>query len=446
MNRKLSFITILCSSLLNFPSSAKAFDLISAWHAAREHDADFAASRFALAAGKEKYTQGRALLLPQATLTGNYSRNTSPQPSYSLFGPNEKNQRVTTRGYSINLNQPLFDVSRYAKYQKGISQSELAEIQFNSAKQQLIVEVAKAFFGLLLARDTLIAAQTAKNTYDGQRVQARAAFEKGLATITDVYESQAGYDEALANEILAQNAVTVSAAALSRLTGLPANNAVQPSSDNWAPLQPPAEPLSVWLDTALANSLELKKAEQQLALAEQDLLEKRANRLPVVNLVAGYQDNRNTNPAWTTPPSGVGTNIGVTVTLPLFAGGGINSQIREAAAQKDSSLNQREAVRRKVTEEISRLYLSVTHGAALVKAQQLALNSAKNKVQATRTGKEVGLRNSADLLKAEQDYTEAIKNLAEARYGYLNAQIALAQSAGILEEEKLQEINKLIQK
>lgn len=424
-------------------ASAHAFNLLEAWHAAQNYDANFTASRSTLEAGQEKIHQGRALLLPQASLTGSYVQNSTRQSSF--LSPN--NNTVTngaTRSYSFSLSQALFDISRYAKYRQGESETRLAEIHYAIAKQQLMVDVAQAFFDALLAQDTLAATQAAKKAYQIQVEQARAAFELGTATITDTYEAQAGYDGAVANEIVAQNTVVTSATTLTRLTGLPADT-IQRLSDQFMFTLPPPEPLDIWLSRALSHSLEIKKQEQQLVLTGHELTEKRAYRFPSATLTANYQSNANNNPSWSNSPSGSNTSLGITVTFPLFAGGGINAQIREAVARQESHRYQLEAVQRKVQEDVKRRYIGVTNGIALIKAQERLLISVTSKLEATRIGKEVGIRTNIDLLKAEQDYTDTVKNLAEARYRYLNARIQLAQAVGILDETVLKSMNDLIQ-
>ncbi|MGL1395408.1 TolC family protein, partial [Vibrio parahaemolyticus] len=48
----------------------------------------------------------------------------------------------------------------------------------------------------------------------------------------------------------------------------------------------------------------------------------------MISLTAGYSDTQTRSPMQ--QPHTRGSSIGVGVTLPLFAGGGINSQVREA--------------------------------------------------------------------------------------------------------------------
>ncbi|WP_159879742.1 TolC family outer membrane protein [Aquitalea denitrificans] len=418
-------------ALLLASSSAPAFDLSEAWQAARSYNSDYAASRADLGAGHELAVQGRAQLLPQVALTGSYSHTTPTQPAGQ--------STYDSSGYGVQLSQPLFDISKYSAYQKGKIASQQADTSFSAAEQQLIVDIARAYFDVLLAEDTLAATRASKKAYQTQLQQAKVAFDLGTATIIDTHEAQAGFDGASAKEIVAESQQAISQNNLRRLTGLDSRS-IQPLREQLPP--PPAGNLHSWIDLATHNSLALRAAEQALHYASQTVAEKRGNQLPVVSLSAGYNDNRS-NQSGALPVTR-GSSIGVSVSLPLFAGGGIDSQIREALAKEESARDKLESARRQLQEDVRKSWLGVTNGAALVRAQQQLLVSAKSKVDSTKLGKEVGIRTNLDVLQAEQSYYDAITSLATAKYDYLTACLQLEQVAGTLDESRLQTVNAAI--
>lgn len=432
MKHLVRFTPLLPALALLLASPATlAFDLSEAWQAARSYNSDYAGSRADLTAGRELAVQGRAQLLPQVALTGSYSHTNPTQPAGQAS--------YDSSGYGVQLAQPLFDVSKYSAYQKGKIASQQADTSFGAAEQQLMVEIARAYFDVLLAEDTLTATRASKKAYQTQLQQAKAAFDLGTATIIDTHEAQAGFDAASAREIVALNQQEISQNNLRRLTGLDPR-AIQPLQAQLPP--PQTGDLQSWLEVATHNSLALRAAEQALQYAIQTVTEKRGNQLPVVALNAGYNDNRsNQNGAL---PVTRGSSIGVSVSLPLFAGGGINSQIREALAKEESARDKLESTRRQLREDVRKSWLGVTNGAALVRAQQQLLVSAKSKVDSTKLGKEVGIRTNLDVLQAEQSYYDAMTSLATAKYDYLTARLQLEQVAGTLDEGRLLIVNAAI--
>ncbi|AUH49638.1 type I secretion system [Chromobacterium sp. ATCC 53434] len=429
--------------MLGLSAPGHAFDLVGAWQAARNYNADFAVSRAQRDAGQEKLVQGRSQLLPQISATGNYTYNNPLQPSQAVdaYGNVVTNSAYQTHGYNLNLQQPLFDVGKYTGYKKGKLGTELADTTFDAAEQQLILDISQAYFDVLRAQDTLAATRASKKTYQNLLLQAKTAFEVGTATITDTNEAQAGYDGAVAQEISDANNLELAQHNLQRLTGLdPAG--IQTVREQLPLEAPKPAGLDAWVDMALQNSLKIKSARQNLDLAHQTVIEKKGNHLPTVTLNTGYADTVSNQ--FGGYPHTRGSNIGVTVNVPLFSGGGISSQVREAVAQEEAAREQLESSRRQVREDVRKAFLGVTNGAALVRAQQQLLVSAKSKVESTRLGKEVGIRTSIDLLQAEQAYYSTLTTLANAKYSYLTARLSLAQSAGQLEPQVLGDVNQLI--
>ena len=181
----LSVVTTL--SLLLCPC-VQAFNLVDAWEAAQSHDAGFRAAVHQRDAGKQKAVQGRAQLLPQVSASANWTSNETTKPKTS--------RQYETHGWRVSAVQPLFDVSKFAAYRQGKTQANMAQSEFNHARQAKMVEVAQAYFELLLVHDTLEATRAAKNAYLKQLERARSAFHVGAATAVDIDEAKANYDAA----------------------------------------------------------------------------------------------------------------------------------------------------------------------------------------------------------------------------------------------------------
>lgn len=428
---QLIFCTLLACGLA---APVHAFDLVDAVRAARDYDANYAGSRATLAAGQEKAVQGRALLLPSVGLAASRTRIDSTTPAADPY---------TNSSLGLQLSQPLFNVASYTGYKKGQISSELAQLQFNASSQQLISDVARAYFDVLLAEDVLNVTQATKKAYAHQLAQAKKAFEVGTATITDTHEAQAGYDGAQAQEISAMSDLEAKRNTLASLTNLkPEEIKHLPGKRIITNTNPGTQ--EQWLTRAQDNSLAFKSAQQQLLLAEQNLTAARGQHLPTVTLNAALNDSRNNDARSIASQLDRSRNntLGINLSLPLFAGGAINSQVSEAVANLDRARDDVEAAKRKVQLDVRRGWLGVSNGAALIRAQEQLLVSAKSKLDSTTLGKEVGVRTNLDLLNAEKDYQDAVRALAQARYSFLLARLTLAQVAGTLDDELVAEINR----
>ncbi|MBY0345577.1 MAG: TolC family protein, partial [Neisseriaceae bacterium] len=278
--------------------------------------------------------------------------------------------------------------------------------------------------------------------YERELTFAKDAFDAGTATVVDTYEAQSGFDSAVAKQISGENQLAVAKNEFQQLTGL--NPDDMTSLQQEVPLtNPEPNDIQVWIERAWQNSPILATYGLQLAEAEQDTLAAKGQFLPTVAATGNYDASRskdrniNSNGANDTR----GNSIGVTLSMPLFAGGGIRSNLREALAKEEQAKFLLEATRREAQKQVTAAFLAMTSGGALVKANQRLVQSAKSKLEATTLGRDVGVRTSLDLLNAERGYYEAKQSLADAIYAYLKAKLNLYQQVGDLNADVLEEMN-----
>ena len=79
-----------------------------------------------------------------------------------------------------------------------------------------------------------------------------------------------------------------------------------------------------------------------------------------------------------------------------------------------------------------------------MKAQQQAVVSATSALEAISVGSNVGTRNVVDLLQAEKNLYSAEKNLANAKYDYILANLRLALASGTISPQNIIDINNLL--
>ena len=140
-----------------------------------------------------------------------------------------------------------------------------------------------------------------------------------------------------------------------------------------------------------------------------------------------------------------GTSIGLGVRMPLFAGGGLRAESREAVATREQRKVEHEGAQRQAEREIRTAYQGVVIGAARVRAYMQAMASSRTAYDASRTGLEIGTRSAIDVLNAQQQRFAAERNYAQSRYDYLLSILRLKFSAGTLVPRDLLEVDALLQ-
>jgi outer membrane protein len=445
MNPAFRTAAALTIALLFSGAPASAADLMDIYRQALASDPLYGAARASWSAGQEKLPQGLAGLLPQATLSASTQyndrdlrfRNPAIAGSQAQFNSNSA---------SVSLSQPLYRKQNFVAYDQGKTQVALADVQFASAGQDLILRVSQAYFDVLLARANLSFTEAQKAAIAQQLEQAKRNFEVGNATITDTHEAQARYDLVTSQEIAARADVEIKNRALEQLIGRTAPVLAVPSR-NFAPVPPTPNAMEAWVERARANGPAVRIAQQNLNFQTQDVARNRGAHYPTVDAFASLTDSG--SGSGVQGGSGTDTNtkvIGVQLAIPLYQGGVVNSRVREALANEDKARQDLENARRSAELAARQGFLGVTSSIAQVRALEAALVSNQSSLDSTLLGQQVGVRTQVDVLNAQQQLFSARRDLAQARYNYILSLLRLTAAAGELDEEDLQRINAWLEK
>ncbi len=436
------------------PAVHAAADLVDAWLAAQQHDAVYQAARAQLEAGQTRQRQARALGLPEVSVNGsagymtNDRNTTGAQFSAPGFGAsNDATFRTSidggqTTAWGLTLQQPLYNAQRQASAQQLERQSQLAQAEFRAAQQDLILRAAQAYFGLVLAEETL-ATLTAQKAAAGHALDvAREKFDAGATPVTDREEAQARFDDVVNQVILADNEVQTRRALYGDLTGSPAprlKRIVRSAQfERYA-----AGPLAAWTERAAQHNPLLAMQELGQEIARDEVQKFRALVSPTLDLVARIADDRMQG------ASGFGTThitsstrtVGVQLTIPLYNGGMRSAKRDEASALAVKAQFDTRALREQVLRQAQAAWLAVSTGGVRVHAGEQALKSAQSRLDATETGVEVGARTMLDFMNAQNDFYQMQRNLLQTKYQLLLDRLRLSAVAGELGEAELREID-----
>jgi outer membrane protein len=431
MRRLISLALLLCAA------PAGALDLVSAHRAAIEHDADFAAEVSAADAGREYAAQSRAALAPRVNLTGQAGKldmNTRTSGDLSSLMSSDTSGKVYS--YGVSMSRPLYRPDLKADARNLAAQADIAALTFKGAQQDLILRVAQAYFGVLLAQDSLAFAVAQKEAVAEQLAAAKERFDSGRARITDVAEAQANFDALAAAQIAAESDLEVARARFIELTGRDGEDPDQLASA--LAVRPPQD-AQEWRDRARTESIEVRVRMLQLDMADAEIERTRLAGRISLDLVAKYEDSRQHGElnALAYPDQSSKLQVGVQFSVPVFAGGALQSKYRQAVAQRNQARQELEATRRQVDVDVREAYMQATSGALRVAALEQGLVSAQTSLEAAELGREVGNRTNLDVLSLQQQVYDVKRDLADARYGYLLTQLKLAALAGELTENHL---------
>lgn len=434
INCKSILILLLASQLA---STACAQGLIDIYALAKTRDAQLREAEATYNAALQSSPIARAALLPQVSLTAE-TNDTSLDTEGVTFGVGSASVDFNTHGYSIRMTQALYNQAFFVQLRQAKNTVARAKVEFDAAKQDVIIRASEAYFNVLAAQDNLSFATSEKQAIYRQLEQAEKRFEVGLIPITDVKEAQASYDLAAAREIDAQIQLELSLDALAVITGERIDDFTD-LSDELVLASPEPNDVREWINTAHDNNLAILISEYDTRIAQQDISINRAQHHPSLEFIATYSDSDTGGITGTREVEN--SLVGLELTIPIFSGGRAYYQTKESEYLHRATLEANERIRRETTRDTRDAFHNVVAGVSRVNAFQRAVESAEIAAEATEAGFEVGTRTSVDVLLTLRTVFESQRDLSQARYDYLLDTLNLKRAAGSLNADDLLQIN-----
>ena len=435
-----AIVTLSLALFAQAQADEKAYTLIDIYQQALAHDPQLASALSANRAAQEIIEQGKALYRPTVNFNADANR-LSTDIRYIGIDRAPSTSSFETYKYGVDLRQPIYRKQNLVQMDQTKTQVSQADKQLHLTQQNLILRVTQAYFDVLIAQDKidLIAAQ--KSAILSQLEQAKANFEVGTSTITDVNESQARFDLVLAQEIATKNELQVAKYAIQALTGKTPQTLATVKAD--IKTQHLEQSMDKWLEVAAINNLNIQIQQDAAKFAEQEIERLSAAHLPTLDAVMSYTDSyANGSASAFSAGNELKTGaIGLQLQIPIYQGGAISSRVRQAVLSQQKAQDDIGIARSNTELETQRAYLNLSTSIAQVKAFEQALISSQSQVDSTKLGYEVGVRTSVDVLNAEQQYFSAKRDLLQSRYNYLVNIIRLKASSGVVAETDLADIN-----
>ena len=453
----LALSLVLCAS----PAWVHADDLIQIYGEARASDPQLAGAEATHYATGENVDQARSALLPQIGASLDYSKSHGSRGGPQFVTNEDGTQSLVNvstssdsygRTLSGRLDQSILDLSKWTTLKSARATAKAGDATYDAAQQDLLIRVATAYFDALTAEDALKFAQANEQALNRQMEQAQQRFEVGLSAITDVNDAKAQHDTAVANVISAQNTLDDNEEALRQLTNKEPGE-LKKLRDKLPLDKPSPEDPESWVSVAVEQNPTLSSYEYQLEAANANINTARAAHLPTISGQVLYSKNpswsdnssSSINQSFHTNSESWSTTVGLSLNVPIFAGGYTQSRVRQSIHNRDAAQDQFELQKRLIERSTRNSYRAVIAGASQVEATGQAVVSAQSSLDATQAGYEVGTRTIVDVLISQQQLLSAQSSYSQARHAFVLNGLRLKQAAGIIEVKDLESVNALLE-
>lgn len=422
-------VCLLVSSLLG--TVAHATDLQQTYQLAQQYDSTIKAAEYDYESAIQRLPLARSAFRPQLNFSYDAERNEQRRDNYGTFDSQQ---------FSLTLRQSLFNRENGAIVDQARLGVKQAEAQLLAQQQNLIIRTANTYFDVLRAQVEVQFSRSELEAIARQKEQAERRFDVGLVPVTDVRSAQAQYDLAVAAQIAAKNRLENAIGAMEVLTGSsPA--ALAPIAADLPLVAPDPANSDDWVNLALEQNLDLVAARLASQTAAAGVASTRGSRYPTLDLVGVAQVAENEKPDRPDLRAGL---VRFEVRMPIYTGGRINSQVRQAKADSNSAQQNLLTQERSTAQQTRDAFRGVTGSIARANALQQALISTRKSAEATDAGFRAGTRTSVEVLRALRDVYRAESDYAGARYDYIINYLSLKAAAGTLNADDLIPINNFL--
>lgn len=441
---------------LGFVSSQGVFaaDLVEVWNAASLNDRDYAVARATLAAALPKREQAAALWRPNVGVTASAGLGSSEtgtrgtQFSAPGFGQsagvgfNTSVTNGTSSRWALLAVQPLYNPERRVQQQQLGLSVDVAELEWQTARQALMLRTAERYFDLALAEESVRVLKLQLDVVQRASTEADDRFRLGAVPVTDTHEARARLAAVRAQVLTADNDLHIKRSLLADSTGLPVE-ALSTRLPTAGAFTGRPRPLNLWLADAQAGNLGIRTQGVATELAKREATKYSGHASVTVDLIAQASRDRLSGSGDFGPASNTGANrmVGVQVSIPLFTGGYRTAKTEEALRLIDKATAQTDQMRQLVAQQVRSAWLSLNVGAEHLQALAEGLTASTARRDATRVGQQVGHRTTQDVLNAENDHATALLALVQARVGLVMEGLRLTALTGQLNDAALRASN-----
>lgn len=383
---------------------------------------DFEASQF-------RVTQALSAILPQ--LGGSWTASRQERQFFSgavgRGAPEPVALFSTTQTAQVTLSQILFDFGKaFAAADAARAESEVARLDAEIQKDQVILAVKEAYFDILFSKRLVAVSEEAVARAELNLRSARGFFEVGTRPKFDVTRAEVDLANAQVVLIQAQNAVRLARVALNTAMGIDVSTPTEVKDILSYEAYPVDEPQLI--PEALQQRPEFWRVSAVVSSADASLRQAFRNFFPDVSGFGSYggtfrdpKGPEDLEEEW---------QLGVKLNWSLFEGGKRIARYREARKILDSARSQVDAIKLSISQEVVQAYLNLTETTQRIGAAQKAVESAQENFRLAQGRFDAGVGTIIELTDAQLALTRAQSTEAQALTDYRIAISRLERALG----------------
>lgn len=368
----------------------------------------------------ENVKQERADFMPTVTANGGVHDREQDNSTSGL------ETSSTPKFVGVTLSQTLFaGGGEVYSYKSSKALLDQARYTHKASVQTVLNQTVDAYISVLTAQEVLKLQKNQVKLLSEQLKLTNARFSQGEVTKTDVKQAEARFAQAQAERIQAKGSFRTARTTLNNLTGEIVNDIQWPK----VMFDLPTEYTHELGEKVLRSHPEALASSSNFESSRHNVKTSRSSHFPEISAVASYTDNRDTSTGDYDERS-----VGVELSIPLFSGGRIFSQVKESIATREQSRQNYDQVKRDIDQDLVDSIELYTTAVASLKAFKQSEAAAVIAEKGVENEQLLGERTVLDLLDARQELLQARVNVTVAKGEVVTRAFALLKALGELDE------------
>lgn len=264
---------------------------------------------------------------------------------------------------------------------------------------------------------------------------AEARYKAGVATPADKLQAQTAYAQLTLIRITSEGNLQNAYGNLANVMGLPANKTITLEETHYQTPPNIIEDVNSLIMQAGTRRPDLIASEAQLKAAQASVEANKAAAKPTLSIGVSnqWQDGNNQS-------ASNNSTLGLTLSVPLFAGYAPSYRIRVAEAQVDLRAAQRDRLKLQISLDVWTAYQNLRTAVESVSASEVFVKSAEESYRLNLGRYKAGLSNIIDTLNAQTALASAQQQNIQASLNANIARATLAQAMGALDSAMIQSL------
>jgi len=411
------------------PCAKKAYDkplsLVDVTEAALCHNPQ---TREVYASAKVQAAQvgvARSLFFPSVTDTISTSENKTRTTNYS---------NVTNKIVASYL---LYDFgSRDATLENANQLLRAASATQNATVQNVLLSAVNAFYQVHANKAILNASIETERLYQESFKSAEAKYIAGVATPADKLQAQTSFANATLTKIKNEGILKVAYGNLANIMGVPASMRLEIADAKLDAIPEMVDQdIEALIEQARLQRPDLVASEAQLKASLAKIEIAKADSKPTVSVNLSNTRSDDSNAAFSSNSA-----IGLSVSIPLFAGYKPSYLIRSAEATAELNASQRDQLKLQVSLDVWTAYQNLKTANESIAASNVLVLSAEESSRVALGRYKEGVGNIIDTLNAQSALANAKQQKIQSILNWNIARTTLAQSIGVLDNAMIQKL------